>query len=184
MLNISAYGDIAEKRLYLKSIKEKNGTDSLPPYEFTYSDIELPSRLSTSQDYWGYYNGKTNGDLMMPRLPSLPFYIWDIDYNEENHNLPVYGQYLNYGGADRRIDTNYNQAGILKKIKYPTGGVTEYYYESNEASTDYLNIYGGMEPPDMVEKTYTFSLLSNPIPMDPPYPVYFFWYILRYLSCY
>lgn len=173
ILDIGAYAEEARRRLYLKSITEKKGTDSLPAYEFTYNDVELPSRFSTAQDYWGYYNGKSNGVYLMPKIPNLPWNPVFPDYNEDNHILPAYGEYLNSAGADRRIDTNYTAARILTKIKYPTGGITEYSYEQNEASTDYLNIYGGMEPPDMKDKYYSLNLLSNPLPAQPPYPLYF-----------
>ncbi|MBB1283388.1 hypothetical protein HRH25_03305 [Flavisolibacter sp. BT320] len=172
MLNISMHGEEARKRLYLQSITEKTSTDSLPAYEFTYNGTELPSRLSSSQDYWGYYNGKTNGPYMMPRNPGAPFNIFDPGGYERNKILPGYG--FNFSlGSDRRVDTVYSQARILTKIKYPTGGTIEYSYEQNNASTTYLNIYGGVEPPDMVERSYTLSLLSNPLPAQPPYPLSF-----------
>jgi hypothetical protein len=169
LLGIEDYAEVARKRLYLKSITEKKGPIALPPYEFAYSDIELPSRLSTSQDYWGYTNGKSNGMHLMPRIPALLFYPWIPQHNELNKVLPPYGTYFNNEGSDRRIDTNYTQARILKKITYPTGGSVDYTYEQNKASTKYLNIYGGMMPPDMVEKTFTLSLLSVPMPTEPPY---------------
>lgn len=158
ILGITQFAEEARRRLCLKSITQKKGMDSLPPYLFTYNEIELPSRLSTSQDYWGYFNGKSNGLYLMPRLPSTA----------------GYGQYLNYGGADRRIDTNYSQARMLKRIKYPTGGSTEYFFEPNRVAVQYnLNSDGGMEPPDMVDKSFSFNLTSNPFPSEPPYPLYY-----------
>lgn len=173
ILGISEYAEEARRRLVLQSVTEKVGTDSLPPYEFTYHPTALPSRFSTSQDYWGYYNGRSNGVYLMPRIPDLSFNVAVPDYNEINGILPNYGSYLTTAGADRRIDSNFTQARILTKIKYPTGGETEYFYEQNNASNLYLNIYGGIEPPDMIEKAYTLSILSSPIPDSPPYPLSF-----------
>ncbi|HEY0355664.1 MAG TPA: hypothetical protein VGC29_05645, partial [Flavisolibacter sp.] len=80
ILDISNFAEEARKRLFLKSITEKNGNQALPPYEFSYSPIELPSRFSTAQDYWGYYNGKTNGVHLMPKIPSLSFNVFSPYY--------------------------------------------------------------------------------------------------------
>ncbi len=173
LLDIAAYTSYASKRLYLKSVTEKRGNKALPPYEFQYNDLVLPSRFSTAQDYWGYFNGRNNGNNLMPNIPSLAFYPWSPYYNEIQKILPAYGIYVNMDGADRRIDTNFSQAGILKKIKYPTGGVTEYYYEQNTASAGQLNIYGGMVPPDMIDRSYSLGSMTNPIPSQPPYPTSF-----------
>ncbi|MDB5223396.1 MAG: hypothetical protein JWN83_2063 [Chitinophagaceae bacterium] len=161
---LSEYTGIARKRIYLKSVTEKNTTASLalPPYEFTYSNIALPNRLSSSQDYWGYYNGKNNGNFLMPRIP-----IKNLMAGIPNPNLP--SGYI--AGADRRIDANYTQAGMLTKIKYPTGGTTSYTYEPNTSIVNmYFNTNVAIERPDLVDKSYTFEGLQTP---DPPYPHYF-----------
>lgn len=170
VLDINTYINEAGKRLYLKSITEKNGTVALPPHLFTYSDVELPGRLSTAQDNWGYYNGKSNGANMMPNIPGLGFNPLFPNFNEDQHILPTIG-FKNVGGADRRIDTNFTQARILKKIQYPTGGVTEYYYEQNKVSTDFLTLYGGMVPPDKIDRSFLFSTITVPMPSAAPYPL-------------
>jgi len=56
-LHLEANEPEAEKRLFLKSLKEIGGTDEIKT-EFFYSDILLPNRHSSAQDVWGYYNGK------------------------------------------------------------------------------------------------------------------------------
>ncbi|QMU66142.1 MAG: hypothetical protein GKR88_21040 [Flavobacteriaceae bacterium] len=96
------------KRLFLKEISEYGSDNSyLPPYRFTYDEEVLPSVLSSRQDYWGYYNGaKNNG----------PF-----------TRIFHYGLYI----PDRRVDTLKSEAGILKEIKYPTGGKAKFTYEHN-----------------------------------------------------
>ena len=170
LLDIGAFTAYASKRLYLKSVTEKKGSKALPPYRFHYNELSLPSRLSTSQDYWGYYNGRNNGTNLMPNIPALAFYPWAPTYNEIHRILPDYAAFVNLGGADRRIDSAFSQAGILKKIEYPTGGVTEYYYEQNTASVGQLNIHGGMVPPDMIDRSYSLGSMTNPIPAQPPYP--------------
>lgn len=98
----------ASKRLRLDSITEigKNALTK-PPFVFTYNSQKLPNRFSNSQDLWGYYNGKGNG-----------------------HFLTYFGS--GYLGADRTVDTIKSMAGMLEKIKYPTGGSTKFLYEHNK----------------------------------------------------
>lgn len=159
---IEAYQGVARKRLYLKSVTALNadGTDSLPPYKFEYNDTELPNRLSSSQDYWGYYNGKDNGQFLLPRIPQR--------YSGE---LPQ-GYYL-ISTADRRINDNYSQARSLKTITYPTGGTTTYTYESNNTSNMYFNAAAGFEKPDMIDKTLAFGSTTILMPSSAPYPRYY-----------
>lgn len=49
-----------KKRLKLLSLTEFNAAETKPPYEFTYYEETLPAKNSKSQDYWGFYNGKSN----------------------------------------------------------------------------------------------------------------------------
>lgn len=93
-------------RLFLKGMKKYNGDEEMPPYRFEYSDIKLPNRFSNSQDGWGYYNGADNGH-----------YLTFFDYGNTS--------------IDRTVDTVLAEAGLLKKIYYPTGGATELEYEHN-----------------------------------------------------
>lgn len=106
------------KRLKLDSLIEQSTTSAKPPYIFTYEEsIQLPSRLSYAQDHWGYYNGKFNNfDLIATFTTATP------------SGLAL------YPGADRRANSSTTQAGILKKIKYPTGGQTLFTYENNTVS--------------------------------------------------
>ncbi len=95
------------KRLFLSSVEEENKQgDKLPPYRFTYNSTVLPSRFSSSQDYWGYYNGADNGPFL---------------------RLFNYGNYT----SDRRVDPQKSEAGLLKEITNPTGGKTTFTYEDN-----------------------------------------------------
>lgn len=98
------YTDLqASKRIFLDSIVETgNNNVSKPPYVFTYNSEKLPHRFSNSQDLWGYYNAKDNGEYLV--------------FN---------------GPDDRTIDVDKSQAGMLEKITYPTGGSTKFIYEHN-----------------------------------------------------
>lgn len=90
--------------------------------EGTYSFIYNSHRFENyyAQDYWGYYNGKNNQSLP----PQLNLKVYNGQYGSTN--------YYTYGYADRSIDTTAMKANILTKIKYPTGGHTEFEYEPHE----------------------------------------------------
>jgi YD repeat-containing protein len=96
----------AKYRLFLSSVKEFSKTgDSLPPHQFVYNSTKLPSRFSNSQDNWGFYNGKSNGNFLT---------------------------FLTYGNVnDRHVDTAYASAGLLQEVIYPTGGRTTFTFEHN-----------------------------------------------------
>ncbi|WP_158800297.1 hypothetical protein [Pedobacter sp. L105] len=117
---------VSTKRLYLKSVTESDANGNvLPPYVFSYnSTANLPSRLSSAQDFWGYYNGKQNGISLVPKVLA---------------SLVNSGSTGYLTGADRTTDTIFNQANLLQTIKYPTGGSTTYEYESNIVSKSGVN---------------------------------------------
>ncbi|MCL9768866.1 hypothetical protein NAT47_00375 [Flavobacterium sp. HXWNR69] len=96
----------AKKRLFLESVEFKDslGTNTEKKYQFEYDDQILPSRHSNSIDFWGYYNGKNRGDF--------------INWGNTNYD-------------DAVVNPIKVQAGLLKKIIYPTGGYTTFEYEPN-----------------------------------------------------
>jgi hypothetical protein len=61
------------KRLKLKSVVEKAGVNSLPPYEFTYNNEsgDAPSKASFARDHYGYYNGKQNKSNLIPEFSGV-----------------------------------------------------------------------------------------------------------------
>lgn len=82
-------------------------------HSFVYSDINLPSKTSKSQDFYGYYNGFGNSDM-------IPKHFFTNPYPME------------VGSANRSVNPLVNQAGILKEIHYPTKGWTKFNYETNQ----------------------------------------------------
>jgi len=102
-----------DKRLKLdKVIFKDKYQNQIKEYILEYDrPDELPSRLDLGQDYGGYYNG-ANNQVLFPR------------YEYQN---------FVFEGADRQPKENYAKIGTLKKIIYPTGGYTEFEYESNES---------------------------------------------------
>ncbi len=124
------------KRLKLEGIQEKTVSGLAKPlHTFTYSTEELPQRYDPQVDFWGYYNA--NGDTTL--IPKIWAYQ-DIADSVENTlfqsiycPIPMsgYGTADIFDGAIRTADSTVNQACMLKKITYPTGGYDEFTYETN-----------------------------------------------------
>ena len=110
-------------RLTLKSVQQtgRNGV-RLPAYRLTYAGGLPDDVRSKSQDHWGFYNGAGNSIL-------LPTYSMDFGGIST----------IIYPGGDRSVHPEYAQAGVLTKVRYPTGGYSEFTYESN----DYSYVGGG-----------------------------------------
>lgn len=121
--------DNGENRLILTSVEECDGNDNCqPPTIFTYENTHyLPSRFSKAQDHWGYYNGENSNTKFEP-LHSLTWYNPSISEWVTDQ----------VGSANRSPNITYSTAGVLKEIKYPTGGKTVFDYESHTAQNDEL----------------------------------------------
>jgi len=136
------------KRLKLVSITEGSIATEKPPYIFEYNEaINLPDRLSYAQDHWGYYNGKINNPYLISTFTTTVFS----------------GAQVTFPGADRRANPETAQAGILTKIKYPTGGETLFTYESNTVSDNY-------QEAQTTEQVLTFGVSNQSVSRVPnPY---------------
>lgn len=104
----TSYQTGVSKRLRLISVQEEGKDDGLlPPYLFGYNGNYLPSLYNSGQDYWGYYNGHANGNYVKQ----------------------------NIGTAEpkkkRQVNPAKSSVGILNQITYPTGGYTQFTFESN-----------------------------------------------------
>jgi YD repeat-containing protein len=148
----SNYSPTVGKRMMLQEVKESGSANTNGgKYNFTYdSTVDIPHRLSMSQDYWGFYNGRTNSEL----TPTTQF------TTPSNTIIQI-------TGADRNVYPGYTQFGILKKIIYPTGGRTELEYENNMAydatlpPPTFLNIASlqyGEAPPNTTTFIDTFEI--------------------------
>lgn len=105
----------------------------LPPYDYSYYDPTYnigspqpyPSYLNYGQDLWGYFNGKYNAHLLIPLRD-------EGRYKFEK----TAGSY-----PDRSVSEVHTKASVLEKIVFPTGGSTEFEYESNRIEN---KIFGGL----------------------------------------
>ncbi|WP_417355436.1 hypothetical protein [Flavobacterium sp.] len=89
-------------------------------HEFVYNadntSNTLPVKGSFSKDYYGYYNGMNNPDLIPAQNISSP-YITTI------------------GSADRSVIEERVKRGVLTEIHYPAKGWTKFNFESNRYFT-------------------------------------------------
>ncbi len=105
------YDENSNQRLFLTGFSE---TDSLNTnsknYTFKYNNKEkLPSYLSRKTDHWGFYNG-IYADITDTK--SLSSYYEKRD----------------------KVNVDSLRIGMLSKIIYPTGGITEFVYEPHSYS--------------------------------------------------
>jgi len=131
-----------DPRLRLIEVYEV-GTDGSekPPYEFTYFQGNLPSKVTKSKDYHNYYNG-ANNSLLIP-LNEYSYY-----------NLP---KFFREDLADRNPNLDYARIGTLEEIKYPTGGKTVFEYELNQGENTIQDF-------KYDKKSFDFEVTSSTIP--------------------
>ncbi len=89
---------------------------SLSPVEtYSFDYYPSPSVMNVRYlDFWGYYNSSGKTDM----CPFIP-----VAHNDDIIVNP---------NADRSSDLTALKSGVLKKITYPTGGYTEFFYQENK----------------------------------------------------
>jgi hypothetical protein len=105
-------------RLQLDSVKETScdGTISVPPYKFSYYAELVPRKLSLGLDHWGFYNGVTSNQCLIPTYSQT-----------STAGVPV----VTFEGASRDASWPAMRGGALNQITYPTGGYTNFTFEPN-----------------------------------------------------
>ncbi|MEM9648294.1 MAG: RHS repeat domain-containing protein [Bacteroidota bacterium] len=99
-------------------------------YLFTYNDPNnLPAKDTNAVDFWGFYNGiQTNTH----KVPSSNRFFLTLKGTPNNDQ--EFEKFYKVLGANRSSDPNYSSIGVLNRVIYPTGGMTEYEYESNSVT--------------------------------------------------
>ncbi|MFV0267103.1 MAG: hypothetical protein ACK5HT_08205, partial [Draconibacterium sp.] len=127
-------------RMVLVNFQELNPVNSkrLFSYSFGYNDYtSLPSRLSFSQDHWGFFNGKSNS-----KFCPITAYEKNLGvYTSGNSYSSVWDAFPDLRFVDREADSLYTSKGILNYISFPTGSYIQVDYEPN-SSTDLLQAGG------------------------------------------
>ncbi|CAD0001356.1 DUF5977 domain-containing protein [Flavobacterium salmonis] len=118
----ACYGNetYTNKWMLLENLKSTASSMQPISYFFYYDESSIPPcRNSPAQDYWGYYNGATDNENLIPTVVS------------PNSSNPI-------KGANRSVNPGRSQFAILKKIVYPTGGYTEFDFENNDSFSNEL----------------------------------------------
>ncbi len=136
-------------RMFLSSITEASTNGKLlNPYSFYYKNTDiLPPRLSKSQDYWGFFNGKNTNTHLCP--------ISDLERNTYLDNETVWDAFPELRNVDREPDLLSVDAGMLNMISFPTYGYMTMDYEPNWSNT--LNREAGGVRLKRVTKKNSFS---------------------------
>ncbi|MCG9880649.1 MAG: hypothetical protein MH472_08620 [Bacteroidia bacterium] len=116
-------------RMLLMSLQEvRNGSATLPAYQFGYNINPLPPIGSFSQDRFGYFNNENaNGQIETNNEPTmLPkvTYHAPVQHTAGNYIVTV-------PGAERNPSIGFLQSMILNRITFPSGLVRQLEYEGN-----------------------------------------------------
>lgn len=114
--------DAGNYRLKLEGLKiTDNNYNTAQAYSFIYNSTNLPNYYLNGRyyysDYWGYYNG-------VKKMHLIPDFLKAFPSTDRLHSLDC---------GDLHPNEVYAKACILESIHYPTGGRTEFEYESNKA---------------------------------------------------
>jgi hypothetical protein len=116
----SFVGDVV---LFLDKVQMlANDNTIIGTYSMSYNTQALPASTSRARDYWGYYNGQTSNTTLLPAFT----------FNATGYASTPGTITFNVGGANRTVNSTFAQAWILTRITYPTGGFTDFTYESNQ----------------------------------------------------
>ena len=150
-------------RLFLNSVQEV-GTDGSTGscYTMGYDNGVLPAKTSTDVDHWGYYTTPATG---------MASNCWGTDVERDNsYSTLIPPTTVNYGstakvfyGHNRNSNASKMCYGILKSIKYPTGGQTNFTFEP--CTTESTSVL----PPTMQQHSYQESFEDfyfSDLPMD------------------
>jgi hypothetical protein len=135
------------KRLRLLNLYK----DGIPGYNFFYSSISLPSKQSYAQDYWGYYNGQNTNTRLLSNF-------WSFFHHEFQPSAEILPWSFISEGSYHYTDTSYLIAGMLTKIQHPTGGYTNFRYESNTFGNYYYPSKSQIQDYDEIKESQQINL--------------------------
>jgi YD repeat-containing protein len=132
----------ANYRLRLNGFTESDGTGlTTLPHKFGYNTTPLPPINSYNLDYWGYFNGSNNMNLI-PAQQVFGKDLTSVTFNVGgSFNQPNIGPYtiFNFGSANRNANETFMQACMLDTVIYPTKGFTRFEYEPHKYYQDQTN---------------------------------------------
>lgn len=166
------------KRLRLLSVQD-NTVAGNNPWVFSYNPMTGPSKLSFSQDHWGYYNGVANAiggtyPAATSPLRLIPSFNSLGSLATRSIGAIAYGAVATYSGnaliapsidytiptgldgtADRNCYPAFTQAFMLTGVTYPTGGSSTFEYEVHRS------VYQGKSIPELVGGGLRVKAIKN-----------------------
>ncbi|PZR08835.1 MAG: hypothetical protein DI539_22430, partial [Flavobacterium psychrophilum] len=131
--NTSGYNE--DEVIWMRSRLDRLTIDD-QEYLFSYLTGQkgLPSKLTKAVDYFGFYNGQDlNNHLLWPAIVG--------GVNDNLCNLADNSSFFYYRPNSLRLpDFDFGQAGMLKKIIYPTRGYTLFEYEAHTYMPEVIGI--------------------------------------------
>lgn len=150
-------------RLFLNTVQEVGTDGSLGGcYTLGYDNGVLPAKTSTDVDHWGYYTTPSTG---------MASNCWGTEVVRDNTystlippvTVTIGNTVKAFYGHNRNSNAAKMGYGILKSIKYPTGGQTSFTYEPCTTSSS------SVLPPTVVEHSYEENFEDfyfSDLPMD------------------
>jgi hypothetical protein len=127
-LDLLSDGNSPTSKLTSVTFKD-NTSNPIETYQFEYYPTIYPGSYTSVNarfcDFWGYYNA-SGQENMRPRIDDVILYACG--------GTETVG--IGNPGASRDPNLTAAESGVLKKITYPTGGMTEYTYELNKYYND------------------------------------------------
>ncbi len=125
----TSYFSSTRLKLDSLSMMDNNGV-TVEKYRFAYNvSTNLPAVNSKAQDYWGFYNGRTSNTSLVPETVVLY-----ENGSGGSSNVTI------SSGNNRDCDSTYMQANILTRIYYPSGGFSEFEYQTNKYLNDQAQV--------------------------------------------
>ena len=120
----------ADLMLRLDNIQITDNAGALvQQYKFTYQTTYFSwDNNIRSRDYFGFYNGANNTDLIVPQQITIQPRL-----NSPTTTTPTIGT------ANRTTNVQYLTEGVLKQIDLPTGGYSQFEYEVNKYTESGVN---------------------------------------------
>lgn len=146
------------KRLKLDAVYEADATGKkINQLSFNYyNPTGLPPKNSFAVDYWGYYNGQTKNNSLIPDFTKL---YWE----RSNYATLHQGNYVGNRACNPECLSN----GMLRSVQNSTGGLTIYSYDPHEyQSSSFVPTCDEMRHLSFSDASPVLSLRDRNVPND------------------
>ncbi|TJZ61997.1 hypothetical protein FAZ15_05655 [Sphingobacterium olei] len=136
--------------MYLDSLHVRNGTDTYERYALYYTNKFCYGNHLKGHDAWGYPNASTEDIDYVNVDENVPVSLPTISFELARFYRDIYGWCNNFAvnipfkiGDDdwaEAPDENAMKRGVLRRIVYPTGGITDFDFEANRYTEEFRRV--------------------------------------------